>query len=389
MVFEKREYAARLAKCRDVMAQRGIDVLVDSDPANMNYLTGYDGWSFYVPQAVIVTLDDDEPLWIGRGVDIGGARLTTYLSDDRIIEWPDHLVDNAVEHPMDFIGATLADRGHDRAVIGVERDCYYFTPRCRDALAAALPNASFVDTERLVNWVRLVKSDAELEVMSQAARVTEAIMAAYFEAVEPGVRECDVIAKVYGAQASGTPRHGGDYCCVAPMMPTGTGTSAAHLTWSDRQFVTGEAAFLETAGVRHRYHIPMVRTLHLGAPPQRLLDTCKAVVEGIDAALEAARPGQRCEDVEAAWRQSIARHGITKKSRIGYAIGIGYPPDWGEHTASLREGDKTLIEENMAFHMVCGIWNEDWGLNISEPLHVTQSGGVCFANVPRDLLVKT
>ena len=265
MVFEKTEYTARLAKCRDVMASRGIDVLVESDPANMNYLTGYDGWSFYVPQAAVVTLDDDEPLWIGRGVDVGGARLTTYLSDDSIIEWPDHLVDNPVEHPMDFIGSTLAERGHGRKVIGIDRDCYYFTPRCRDALQAALPDASLVDAQRLVGWVRLVKSDAEIAVMSQAARVTEAIMAAYFEAVEPGVRECDVIAKVYGAQAGGTEQYGGDYCCVAPMMPTGTGTSAAHLTWSDRPFVTGEAAFLETAGVRHRYHIPMVRTLHLGA----------------------------------------------------------------------------------------------------------------------------
>ncbi|MEM7121607.1 MAG: M24 family metallopeptidase [Pseudomonadota bacterium] len=389
MVFDRNEFVRRLTRCRDAMAKRGIDVLVDSDPANMNYLTGYDGWSFYVPQAVIVTLDDDEPLWIGRGVDIGGARLTTYLSDGSIIEWPDHLVDNPDEHPMDFIGAVLAERGHGNAAIGIERDCYYFTPRCRDALMAALPNATFVDTDRLVNWVRLVKSDAEIEVMAQAARVTEGIMAAYFDAVEPGVRECDVIAKVYGAQAGGTAQFGGDYCCVAPMMPTGTGTSAAHLTWSDRRFVKDEAAFLETAGVRHRYHVPMVRTLHLGAPPQRLLDTCKAVVEGIDEAIAAARPGGRCEDVEAAWRRTITRHGVTKKSRIGYSIGIGYPPDWGEHTASLRSGDETVLEENMTFHVVCGIWKDDWGLNISEPIRIAKTGGVRFADVPRDLLVKT
>ena len=62
MRFEKSEYAARLANCRAAMAARGIDVLVDSDPANMNYLTGYDGWSFYVPPAVVVTLDDSPPL---------------------------------------------------------------------------------------------------------------------------------------------------------------------------------------------------------------------------------------------------------------------------------------------------------------------------------------
>ena len=389
MRFEKSEYAARLANCRAAMAARGIDVLVDSDPANMNYLTGYDGWSFYVPQAVVVTLDDSPPLWIGRGVDIGGARITTWLPHENLLEWPDHLVDNPTAHPMEFIADELKRRRLDDKTIAIEEDCYFFTPRCRDALCAQLPNAKFVEAKRLVNWVRLQKSDAEVEVMAEAARITENIMAAFFDAVEPGVRECDVIAKVYGAQASGANGYGGECCGVVPMMPTGQGTSAAHMTWSDRVFAEGDSAYLETAGVRHRYHIPMVRALHLGSAPQRLLDTGKAVIEGIDCALAAAKPGETCEGVEAAWRKTIAKYGIEKKSRIGYSIGIGYPADWGEHTASLRAGDQTVLQENMTFHMVCGIWKQDWGVNISEPFLVTEAGGEPFATVPREILVKT
>ncbi|MBT6118287.1 MAG: ectoine hydrolase DoeA, partial [Rhodospirillaceae bacterium] len=53
-VFTKNEYAKRLAKVRAAMAEKGIEVLIEADPANMNYLTGYDGWSFYVPQLVVV-----------------------------------------------------------------------------------------------------------------------------------------------------------------------------------------------------------------------------------------------------------------------------------------------------------------------------------------------
>lgn len=388
MIFAREEYHSRLAKCRSAMAGKGIEVLIEADPANINYLTGYDGWSFQYPQAVIVTLEDEEPLWIGRGVDTGGVRLTTSISDRNILEWPDHLVDNPVEHPMEFFAAQLAQRGLGSKAIGVERDNYYFTPRSRDVLAAALPNARFVDTGRMVNWLRLVKSDAELKVMSEAAHVTVAIMAAFFKAVEPGVREGDAIGEIYRAQAAGTPDYAGGYCCVAPLMPTGAGTSTPHMTWSDRRFEAGETTYLETAGVRHRYHVPMVRAVHLGTPPQHLIDTSKAVIEGIDAALEAARPGRSCEQVEAAWRHAISRHSITKASRIGYSIGLGYPPDWGEHTASLRSGDRTILRKNMAFHMVCGIWNRDWGLNISEPFYLSDSGAVLFANVPRELHVK-
>ena len=46
MLFEKQEYKNRLSKVKSAMEKKGIDLLVSQDPANMNYLTGYDAWSF-------------------------------------------------------------------------------------------------------------------------------------------------------------------------------------------------------------------------------------------------------------------------------------------------------------------------------------------------------
>ena len=254
---------------------------------------------------------------------------------------------------------------------------------------ARLPNARFVEAPRLTNWLRVVKSDAEIAVMRQAAKITEGMMRTFFEVVEPGVRECDAMGQVYKAQAGGTKDFGGGWSCIAPMMPTGEGTATPHMTWSDRPFVKGEATYLEAAGVRHRYHAPMVRALHLGPAPKEFVETSKAVSEGIEDALAAARPGNTAEDVEAAWRKSIARYSIEKSSRIGYSIGLGYPPDWGEHTVSLRQHDRTVLLPNMTLHMVCGIWDQDWGgVSISEPFHVTEKGAVLFAQVPRDLQIK-
>lgn len=176
---------------------------------------------------------------------------------------------------------------------------------------------------------------------------------------------------------------------MAPLMPTGKGTATPHMTWADRTFVSGETAYLETAGVRHRYHVPLVRAVHLGKAPQTLLDTSKAVVEGIEEALAVAKVGNTCENVEAAWRKAIARYSLEKESRIGYSIGIGYPPDWGEHTASLRPRDMTVLEKNMTFHMVCGIWNQDWGgVSISESFYLTDRDAVTFAKTPRALTTK-
>jgi ectoine hydrolase len=386
--FETSEYLARIAHAKRCMSDGGIDILLVSDPANMNYLTGYNAWSFYTPQVVIIGDALPEPLCILRAMDANGARVTTFLNDDSIIGYPDHYVQSSERHPMDFVAGVLKQRGLDNKRIGLEMDSYYFTPLAYEALKTSLPNARWADANLLVNWVRAIKSPAELRYMSQAARIMERVMAVAIEAVEPGARQCDAVAKIYQAQIAGTPEFGGDYAAFVPMLPTGVGTSTPHLTWSDAKFVKGEATILELGACRHRYHCPMARTVFIGKPPQKLTDTALVVLEGIAAGLEAARPGATCEEVEAAWRHSIARQGIVKESRVGYSTGLNYPPDWGEHTMSLRPGDKSVLQANMTFHLIAGIWMEDWGIEISECFRVTESAAEPFANVPRDLVVK-
>ena len=102
LVFSKEEFAERIRKTKLSMEEKGIDLLFISQPANMNYLTGYDGWSFYVHQVLLVSLEAEEPVWIGRGMDAAGARITTPLSHENIIEYPDDYVHSTVKHTMHF-----------------------------------------------------------------------------------------------------------------------------------------------------------------------------------------------------------------------------------------------------------------------------------------------
>ena len=85
LYFDVEEFKSRLRKVKKAMGESSMDVLVISDPANMNYLTGYDGWSFYVHQGVIVFIDKEEPVWFGREQDSNGARITTWLKDEKYI----------------------------------------------------------------------------------------------------------------------------------------------------------------------------------------------------------------------------------------------------------------------------------------------------------------
>src|SRR5688500_4057089 len=129
MSFLTAEYKERIRKTKERMLQKGIDVLLITDPANLNYLSGYDGWSFYVHQMLVLIIDEDQPKWIGRGQDSNGAKVTTWLLHDNIIPYPDDYVQSDIKHPMDFVADRLRELGQDKRSIGVEMENYYFTAK--------------------------------------------------------------------------------------------------------------------------------------------------------------------------------------------------------------------------------------------------------------------
>src|SRR5256885_5448825 len=105
--FPDEEYAQRLEKTRARMTETGVDVLLVTDPANMNYLTGYDAWSFYVPQAVIVPNKPEPPVWVGRGVDAANADPTTTPPGENIPRYADDYVEAPAQHPTAHVASPL------------------------------------------------------------------------------------------------------------------------------------------------------------------------------------------------------------------------------------------------------------------------------------------
>ena len=385
--FLPEEYAARLAKARAAMAARGLDAVFVTDPSNMAWLTGYDGWSFYVHQGVLLT-HSGEPVWWGRAMDAVGAQRTTWLSHDNIRGYDDSYVQNPAKHPMEDLSKLILDHGLESAAIGLEMDNYYFTASAFLALQKGLPKARFSDATVLINWQRAVKSPTEIDYMRRAARIVEKMHNVVRETAEPGMRKNDLIADIYHASVTGADGHWGDYPAIVPMAPSGLDATAPHLTWDDSPLKPGESTFFEIAGAHRRYQCPQSRTLFLGKPPQKYLDAEKAVLEAVEAGLEQARPGNRCEDIAEAFNSTLNKLGFAKDSRCGYAIGLSYPPDWGERTMSFRRGDVSVMQPGMTFHFMPALWLDDGGLEITEPIVITETGVECLCTTPRELFVK-
>ena len=385
--FSPAEYAVRLARIRAAMARDGLDALIVSDPSNMAWATGYDGWSFYVHQAVIIG-PEGPPLWWGRGMDAAGARRTVYMEPEHIHEYADIYVQNPACHPMESLAALIAAQGWDNGRIGVEMDNYYYSAKAHAVLVEHLPRAALVDAMGLVNWQRAVKSPAEQERMRRAARIVEAMHQTILERAEPGMAKNALIAEILRTGTLGADGYWGDYPAIVPLAPSGVDATAPHLTWDDRPFLAGEANFFEIAGVYRRYHCPLSRTLFFGEPPARYRRAEEAVQRATEDALAAARPGNHCQDIANAFNARLNALGFQKDSRCGYPIGLSYPPDWGERTMSLRRGDMTLLEPGMTFHFMPALWLDDGGLEITESILITETGFEKLCTLPGEIFVK-
>ena len=381
--FSKDEYKNRVQRVRISMKERGMDALVIGDPANINWLSGYDAWSFYTPQMMLLDMNNG-PYWMGREMDAGATDFTTYLQPSQVISYPEDLVQQPDVHPSDYLAKWMRDSGYSKSIIGYESDTYYTSPRSIDALKKGLPEACWIDADLLVNWVRIVKSKAELLIMRQAGKIAEISMQTAYDKVAVGVRQCDLMSDIISAQIKGTKEFGGDMPALHPLILAGESASTAHPMWTDAKIEDGQTIAFELGGCRKRYNVGLARTVHLGNDmPNTLIDTAKAVEEGMQAVMNSLKADVIAGDVHASWQSVLNRYGLEKKSRIGYSIGVAYAPDWGEHTISFRSLEPTLVPNNAVVHIILGMWMDGWGMELSETLHVRERDCVRLSNFPQ------
>ena len=115
----------------------------------------------------------------------------------------------------------------------------------------------------------------------------------------------------------------------------------------------------------------------------------EALLEGLEAGIHWAQAGNRACDIANALAVPLERAGIERGARCGYSVGLSYPPDWGEHTISLRPEDTTELEPGMTFHFMPGLWMDDWGIEITETILIKEDGAAePLAKRPREVVVK-
>jgi Xaa-Pro dipeptidase len=380
MPFERAEYERRLRELRAGMSERGIDLALITTPENIYYLTGYTTLGYYMYQVLLVPATAEPLMLTYREELINIERLS----------WVEQSVTYGVgQDPVQVTLDTIAEHGVAGKVLSIEEAGYFFPIRTYRKLMSGLSGVSWVDGSGLVERGRLIKSDPEIAYIRRAAGAAMAGMVEALAEARVGRTENDVAAAVYRA----TLRNGSEYPGSPPYVISGERSGLPHGTWEGRELRDGDIVFLEFSGCVKRYSAAMMRAGFIGDPPAAVRGRADAVIDGLQAAIAAIRPGVTSGDVDDACRNTILKYGYGDHTHeTGYSIGVCYPPGWNEsHIMNLHPGDETVLQPNMVFHLVPSLIVPELNghVGFSETVRVTDDGCEVLTDklVPRELQI--
>ena len=376
LFFLIEEYHQRLAALREKMVAREIDALLLAAPENLYYVTGYQTFGFHNYQLLCVPIES-EPFLILRNLE--SYLVQRYAWIDDVVGWDD------TDDPIAITVEALRAHNLLGKRIGIEERSFFLRVCHWRALNEKINTV--VDGSGLVEKCRARKSPREVEYMREAARMTDLGMQAAIQEIQAGKSENDVAAGAFDTMT----RAGAEYLTRDPIVTSGDRAGIPHTCYYRRQLQDGDSVLLEMSGVYNRYYSPLMRGVVIGGANPKLERLADACIEGLNAAIEAVRPGATSGEVDEACRSVIEREGLWEyfRKRTGYSVGIGFS-SWGEGgIVSLEKDDPSVLEPGMCFHMppAVRLYGEA-GLGFSETVHVTETGCEVLGKTPRELVYR-
>lgn len=364
--FDDNEYARRRAAIAIAMQDAGLDALLVTDAADICYLTGYNTFEVSVHTALL--LGAGQAILQVPSIETGPAVTTARV--DQVFGYRWEGADSAVWQMAEM----LSDLNLRQARLGTDNWGPALRSGFRDGLANALPTLSLADASGLVDAIKIVKSEAEIALLRQSARITEAGIQAAEALITPGVTDQQLAAVGSAAMIEA----GGEFMSLQPIVTTGWRSSVIHCNHQRHTVNDGDPVFLEFGAAWHRYTAPMMRTRVAGTPTAEM-QTMAAAIRDIHAALLAnMRPNQTIDAAAAAADAVLAP--VADRAFFsgvyGYAVGIQFPPSWVEGSGYIARGIEQPFVENMVFHLPLMLRVPgEWGIGLSNTVRVTANGG--------------
>lgn len=390
--FSAEEHHRRVTAVRHLMASvHELDALIVTSPENIYYLIGLTHQGYFAFTMLVVPQEGELTLLTRQ---MEAVTISQQAPDIAHIGYDDD------EDAGDAAVTALRRLGISRGRVGVDRSSMFLPAGVWEELELGLPHVHWVDTSRsastaarfragLVDEVRLVKSDAELEYVHKAAEIGDRAVTAGIEVAGVGVNEKEVAAAIYAEMI----RAGGEYPGFVPLIRSSETLMQEHSTWRDRELQAGEKLFMELSGSAARYHAPLTRMGYISESEPGAERAQALALAALDAVVDALSPGALTGEIYDAWQAVVddgLGHDRLRRHHCGYSVGIGFPPSWvGSSTVlGIRRGGRVEVVAGMTFHVLSWITDADLGDHfVSDTVVVGTDGARVITKASHRLVV--
>lgn len=352
-----------LAREKEALVARGLDVLVSISPENVAYTSGV-----LVPSqplirrrhAICVVSPGADPTMIVVNIEEGYVNSRACIKDVRAYN-------EFTQDPMNLLADRIQELGVTSGRIGIELE--YLPARDFEVLRRRLPQAEFVECETVLEGLRMIKTEDEVNLLRRLGVMAEEAERDAFASVSPGMNENDIATAMVG----GFFARGGE---KIDILIVGAGERSSYLNCpaEGRDLYPGDIVRVDLIGSINGYYSDIARTAVVGEPTQEQKAIWNKVASAQKAVIERIRPGIHTRDLYAFYNEIVTREGLVPINFVGHGLGLSLheEPFIGKYGGcALEEGMVLAVEP---IHVIPGVM----GLQLEDAVVVTKGGAECL-----------
>jgi len=338
--FSQTEYDSRLKGLRKIMSHEGLEAVVLTSMHCISYYTGFTYCSFGRPYACVVT--HDRAFTISAGIDGGQPARRSATENIIYSDWKRDNFWRAVKSSLGNAGA-----------LGIESD--HLTIIQQSKMIELIEPSKVVDIAPASMQQRMIKSNAELDIIREGARIADVGGFAIRDAICVGAREIDVAMAGRDAMELEISKTFPDSELRDTWVwfQSGINTDGAHNPVTSRKLVKGDILSLNTFPMISGYYTALERTLFIGEPNKESLKVWEANVEAHELGISLIKEGATCSGITAEINSLFERHNLLQYRSFGYGHSFGVLSHYYGREAGLelREDIDTELKSHMVVSM--------------------------------------
>lgn len=351
------------------LVENNIDLALVTTPHNIFYFSKFKS-DPHERLLALAVFKDAEPFIICPAMEVPDVIATGFP-----YEVVGHL---DTENAWDIVEATIAKR--DVALNNIAIEKAQLTVERYEVLQELYPTVTFTRIDETINAMRVIKSEAELEIMRRAAAMADFAIQVGVDALKEGKTEMDVLNEIESAVKAK-----GYVMSFDTMVLFGEKSASPHGIPGNKPLAAGEMVLFDLGVIVDGYCSDITRTVAYKTVNEKQEEIYNAVRAANEAAIALVRPGVRAMDLDKAARDEITNAGFGEyfTHRLGHGLGISV-----HEFPSINGSNELVLEKGMVFTIEPGVYKSDvTGVRIEDDVVVTEDGIEILTKFTKDLMV--